>query len=196
MGGQSPIRVDVRILAATNKNLQKEVSQGAFREDLFYRLNVLTIEAPPLRDRREDLPLLIDHFLEEKSRRMSVPKKTLSKPALDWLVSHDYPGNIRELENIFERAIVIGSGHEIALEDLVPGSAVPPATAVPGAIPVEGGMGVIERITADLERDLIERALLTYPDKSNTELADLVGTSRRVLESRMKQYGVKKPRGT
>ena len=104
LGGLHPIKVDVRIVAATNKNLEEEVKQGRFREDLFYRLNIVQIEIPPLRERKEDIPLLLDFFLKKFNERHKKTMKGFAREARDALIKHDYPGNVRELENIVERA--------------------------------------------------------------------------------------------
>ncbi len=194
VGGKETIKVDVRIIAATNRNLAQAVKHGQFREDLFYRLNVITIDIPPLRERREDLPLLIDHFLFEKTRRIGVPPKKLSSEARNWLMSYDYPGNIRELENLIERAVVISRDSTISITDLpVKSSAALNWQDV--SLPADGGIALLEEIKTHLERDLIFRAVQLYPDKSHTELAEILGTSRRVLESRLKIYNVTKPNG-
>ena len=118
VGGNQTKKVDVRIIAATNKELLLEVQQGRFREDLFYRLNVITFNIPPLRERKSDIPLLADHFLEEVAKRSNNEKKSLSRSALDCLLAYSWPGNIRELENALERAFLLCSGSVIQGEDL------------------------------------------------------------------------------
>lgn len=192
VGGKETVRIDVRVIAATNRDLKAAVRGGGFREDLFYRLNVLTIEVPPLRERKEDLPLLIDHLLDEKFRKLGVPAKKLSAEARDWFLRYDYPGNVRELENLIERAIVISRKPEIGISDLPSGSS---ATQLPWdslALPLEKGMEVLDEVRERMERELIERALKIYPEKSNSELAEILGTSRRVLENRLRQYKLSK----
>ena len=116
VGGTKPIKVDTRIVSATNKDLEAEATEGQFREDLYYRLNVVSIKLPPLRERREDVPLLTNHLLKKHSHKKT-PKK-LAPEALDLLMKYDWPGNVRELENVIERAIVLGKGGEILIEDL------------------------------------------------------------------------------
>ena len=120
LGGVQEIQVDVRILAATNVDLRKEVREGRFREDLFYRLNVITVDLPPLRARREDIPLLAQHFLDYYINENEMPQRTLSPDALRALVDYDWPGNVRELENSIERGVVLSSGPIIGPE-LLPG---------------------------------------------------------------------------
>ncbi|HLG18889.1 MAG TPA: sigma-54 dependent transcriptional regulator [Bdellovibrionota bacterium] len=192
VGGTASIKVDVRIIAATNRNLAAAVQNGRFREDLYYRLNVVTIEMPPLRDRLEDLPLLINYYVDEKCRRVGVPLKTLSTEAGERLLHYDYPGNVRELENLIERAVVISRGSEIQLRDLpIAGASMGPQWDQI-SVPVEGGLSLLGEVHSRLERDVIERAIRIHPGKSNGELAELLGTSRRVLESRLKFYNLQK----
>lgn len=118
LGGTKDIRVDVRIIAATNRNLKKMVDEGQFRLDLFYRLNVVTIEIPPLRERKEDIPLLVEYFLKEKSSSRS--KKKVSREAMELLMEYQWPGNIRELENIIERACILSGNTEVITPEFLP----------------------------------------------------------------------------
>jgi Nif-specific regulatory protein len=118
LGGNQTIRADVRVIAATNKNLEEEVRTKTFREDLYYRLNVVSVTMPPLRERLEDIPLLADHFLQLYSRKNKRPVKSVSAEALGLLMGYAWPGNIRELENAIEHAVVFGSADEILAEDL------------------------------------------------------------------------------
>ncbi len=119
VGGTEPVKIDVRFIAATHRDLQKEVAEGRFRQDLFFRLNVVTINIPPLSERQEDISLLIDYFIREKSRNMGKKIKGISKDALEVLLSYPWPGNVRELENVIERAIVLSRNEEID-SDLLP----------------------------------------------------------------------------
>lgn len=118
VGGNQTIQSDVRIIAATNQNLEEMMKEGSFREDLFYRLNVVTIVIPPLRSRKSDIPLLADHFLRKHAQRHNQPVKELSREALDLLMKYDYPGNVRELEHLIERAIILGSDTLVTTNDL------------------------------------------------------------------------------
>ncbi len=118
MGGNEPIEVDVRIIAATNRDLRKAVADGKFREDLFYRLNVIPILLPPLRERREDIPLLVEHFLERLAVEMKKRLDGVSAEAMSALMAHDWPGNVRELRNVLERGAVVAPGAVIQLADL------------------------------------------------------------------------------
>lgn len=117
VGGTAPIKVDVRLIAATNADLEKAVEEGRFRADLYYRLNVIPILIPPLRDRRDDIPLLVDHFLKQATDRTG-RRKSLSKAAMEVLGAYDWPGNVRELENVIERAVILQDGDDIAPESL------------------------------------------------------------------------------
>ena len=118
LGGSRPIKVDIRLIAATNRDLQQSVAQGTFRADLYYRLNVVSLTTPPLRDRRDDIPLLADSFLEKFSGKCNIRKKSLSPEALSALQQYDWPGNVRELENAMERAVVLGPEQVVFVEDL------------------------------------------------------------------------------
>ena len=118
IGSAKPTKVDVRVLSATNKNLEEEIAAGRFREDLFYRLNVVPIHIPPLRERREDIPLLASHFVRTLSEREGVPPRVLDPAALDVLTSMDWPGNVRELRNTLERLLILASGPRIAVADV------------------------------------------------------------------------------
>src|SRR2546425_12011249 len=113
LGGREPIKVDVRIMAATNAALRQMMEEGKFREDLFYRLHVISIQLPPLRDRKDDIPLLTQHFLNKYGEENRRPGLELTPEALDLMADYDWPGNVRELENVIERAVVLTSGQKI-----------------------------------------------------------------------------------
>ena len=118
IGGNKPVQVDVRVLAATNKNLEEEIANGRFREDLFYRLNVVPMHVPPLRERREDIPLLIGHFLHVLTEREGMPPRAIAPEAVTQLQSLDWPGNVRELRNTIERLLILATGNRISVEDV------------------------------------------------------------------------------
>ena len=118
VGGTHPIKVDIRLVAATNRNLEQAVRNGKFRQDLYYRLAVLKITMPTLRERREDIPMLVRHFVQKHAKRCKVKPRPVSREALACLVNYDWPGNVRELENAIERALVLGSSDMILPEDL------------------------------------------------------------------------------
>jgi transcriptional regulator with PAS, ATPase and Fis domain len=118
VGGNEPIHVDFRVIAATNRDLKEAVSEGTFREDLYYRVNVFSIYLPPLRERRLDIPILAEHFLQKFTTTMRKGIRSISQEAMEVLVSYDWPGNVRELENAIERAVVVGKGPELEAGDL------------------------------------------------------------------------------
>jgi transcriptional regulator with PAS, ATPase and Fis domain len=128
-------RVNVRLITATNRDLQSHIASGAFREDLYFRLNVIRLCIPPLRERREDVPLLIEHYLDVYSRQHAVSRPQISQPALDALVSHRWPGNIRELKNVIERVVLKSSGQHVRPTDLPSDIFVAPAIAAPASEP-------------------------------------------------------------
>src|SRR5207244_2350267 len=120
VGGLDELQADIRVIAATNQNLTRLVAEGRFREDLFYRINVIPIVLPPLRDRREDIPLLAEHFLGKYAEQMQKPVTAISRPAMELLMRHDWPGNIRELENVLERAVALEATPTVLMESLPP----------------------------------------------------------------------------
>ncbi|MBP7529065.1 MAG: sigma-54-dependent Fis family transcriptional regulator [Syntrophorhabdaceae bacterium] len=181
LGGTHPIKVDVRIIAATNRNLEEEVRKGAFREDLYYRLNVVNIIVPPLRERKEDIPLLIDFFLKKYNIKHKKNIKGLTREARDVLVRYDYPGNVRELENIVERAVVLTRGDHISSEDL-------PNLAEQAMGASDSGIrGTVE----SLERSMIIEALVNA-DWVQTKAAATLGLSERMLRYKIKKYNIAK----
>jgi len=193
VGGTETLSVDVRFIAATNRDLARLVADGVFREDLYYRLNVVAIEAPPLRQRRDDIPLLIDHILA--ARASGKPQKRLVDEARAALCAYDFPGNVRELENLLERALVLAEGPEIGLADLPlpPAGGPRPHPSIDALLPgLENGWAELQAHIKELERQLLERATDHWRDRSNDEIAKLLGTSRRVLELRLQEHGLRK----
>jgi DNA-binding NtrC family response regulator len=181
VGSSRPIKVDVRLLAATHRNLEALVREGRFREDLYYRINVVTIVLPPLRERREDLPPLIEHFLRAFAGKNGKTVRGLTREAREALLRYDYPGNIRELENLMERAVVLTRDDVIGVEDLplTLEAAVPDSGTEAGLIPAVEG----------LERRMIREAL-AKADGTQTRAAELLGISERVLRYKLKKYGL------
>ncbi len=192
LGGTESEPADVRIVCATNKNLEQEVKEGRFREDLFFRINVFHIHIPPLRDRREDIPYLIEHLLIRKSRQLRVPRKHLSREAFRALMEYDYPGNVRELENIIENAYLMAEGNQIEKEHLRFTGIQREETLGFATGDFSNAYQKLKQKFRLLEEKLIREAVLRYPHLSNEELAKLLGTTRRVLELRMKEYGISK----
>jgi len=185
LGEGKPRSVDVRVLAATARDLEADVAEGRFRDDLFYRLNVLRIHVPPLRDRRKDIPLLADHFLEHFSRTLAKPVQGFTDEALDRLVAFAWPGNVREFENVIERAVILARGDRIGLAEL-PEGVVSPAQA-PGAGPASLALRPARKA---LESDLIRRALAAT-DGNRTHAARLLGISHRSLLYKVKEHGIR-----
>jgi Nif-specific regulatory protein len=182
VGGTETIKVNVRLIAATNKDMELAISQGSFREDLYYRLNVFTIFVPPLRDRKADLLLLADHFLEKFSREHGKSIKRISTPAIDMLVSYHWPGNVREMENALERAVLMCEGQVIHAHHLPP------------SLQTAEASGTITRVSlADAvvayEKDLIQDALKTTRG-NRAKAARLLDATERILNYKIKKYAV------
>jgi two-component system, NtrC family, response regulator AtoC len=186
VGGKDTLTVDVRILAATNKNIEVEVKAGRFREDLYYRLNVVHIDIPPLRDHLEDVPLLVEHFL---NRYASGRRVVLSREAMQRVSEHSWPGNVRELENVIQRALVMAQGSVITKDDL------PIETSTTREVPAgrtERRVS-LKKLTAGFEKKLILEAL-SKTGWNRTKAAALLQIHRRLLFSKMKQYKIKEPK--
>jgi len=187
VGGTADIKVDVRVIAASNRDLAQEVARGAFREDLFYRLNVIPIHLPPLRERREDIPLLIDHFLRKTAAGR--PPKRVTAEAMARFTAYRWPGNVRELENTFERLSILAAGDTIGLEQ-VP-ETITAFSPCPDLLPLDipsGGID-LECLLAKAEKELLARAL----DRAGgvkTEAARLLGLSFRSFRHRLHKYGM------
>jgi two-component system NtrC family response regulator len=185
VGGSEVIRVDVRIIAATNQDLKAKVVGKSFREDLFYRLNVFPITVPPLRDRREDIPKFAIHFLKEIARENDVPPKKLSAGARIALLAYLWPGNVRELRNAMETASLVARGEAIEGEDLPPEileNILPPSPS--GPIPLPSS-----RTLEDIEREAILAALVKT-DGNKTQAAKMLGIGLRTLHRKVKEYGI------
>ncbi len=184
LGSSRTIKVDIRVIAATNKDLAKEVREGRFREDLFYRLNVVPITMPPLRERKEDIPPLADHFLAVYRKKNGKPLKGISGKALDLLVRYDWPGNIRELENCIERGVVMAREEMITPVDLPP-----QIQRLSGEGGKEGSTILCGMSLAEMERGLIVKTL-AETDGNRTRAAEILGINRRTLQNKLKQYAL------
>ena len=185
LGSNVTIPVDVRVIAATNRDLAEAVRQGRFREDLYYRLSVVVLRAPALRERREDIPELAQYLLRRTAARLKLAAPAVSAEAIEWLKAQDWPGNVRELEHCLERALVLSRGGLITPEHLEAGS--PAAMADPfDAVPLEEGLhGAVAR----LERRMIERAL-AQAGGNRSRAAELLKINRRLLYDKMRQFGL------
>src|SRR5437763_909775 len=203
VGGQDPIRIDVRVLAATNRDLEVLMKDGRFREDLYYRLNVVSINLPPLRERRRDVPLLIEHLLAKHAGELG--ERGLAPDALDRLVGYDWPGNVRELENVIQRAMVMASSG-IILPEHLPIGPVSAAASVTVDAPLEE---VIERKLVECVRGLREhasanlydlmiglvekpllRAVLRETAGNQVRAAQILGINRNTLRKKLTEHGI------
>lgn len=205
VGGVKTLRVDTRLIAATNRDLEADIKEGRFREDLFYRLNVVPIRLPPLRERQEDIPVLVNHFLARCNERLGKAVKEVSDPALEVLTNYAWPGNVRELENLVERMVLFASGDTIELEELpeplVPADRAPdaPTDGQPDAdwqirLPLASlGLDLKEAVKAGsrLVEEALIREALRQTDANVTRSARLLGISRRSLQSKMKELGLR-----
>ena len=181
VGSSHPIQVDVRLLAATHRDLEALVKAGTFRDDLYYRINVVTLAVPPLRERREDIPLLLDHFLVKFARANGKTIRGFTREARDTLLRYDYPGNVRELENLMERAVVLTRDEVIGLADL--------PLSVRETEPESGEATGLPAAVEGLERRMIRDAL-AYADGVQTRAAEALGISERVLRYKLRKYGL------
>ena len=189
LGGVDELPVDVRIIAATNRNLAAEVREGRFREDLYYRLKVVAIELPPLRDRLSDLPLLIQHFLEHYGKEFGRPGMSLAGGARQLLAAHAWPGNVRELENVIQRGVALSRGSEIPIDCLPPDIAVTARARAVLQTRVGPEGADLEDLVERYERQLIESAL-AQANGVKTEAAKLLGISFRSLRYRLQKIGL------
>ena len=186
LGSERSITVDVRIIAATVKDLSKEVATGKFREDLFYRLNVLQINLPPLRERKEDIPLLIDHFIQKYNERHKLSIEGIAEDALAMLLDYSWPGNVRELENIIERAMILSQGRRIMAENLPAEVKSPEQNRIKKLMEEEIS---IKKATRLLEEELIRKAL-QKTGGNRTQAAKILEISHPALLSKIKEYGI------
>jgi DNA-binding NtrC family response regulator len=186
LGGVQEIQVDVRIIAATNVDLKQLVREGKFREDLFYRLNVITVDLPPLRQRKEDIPLLVEHFLRKYSEENERPLRRLSTEALRALVNYSWPGNVRELENVIERAVVLSSGTEVGSE-LLPDQIVQRGSALP-ALAHRTDASLFD-IVEDCERQIITD-MLEKCNWNQTETAERFRVPLSTLNQKIKRLNI------
>jgi two-component system response regulator PilR (NtrC family) len=189
LGGMETIKVDVRIIAATNVDLKQEMQDGRFREDLFYRLHVIAIHLPPLRERKSDIPLLVQHFLKKYAEENERPVLEVLPETLDLLMEHDWPGNVRELENVIERAVVLTPGRTMG-PDMIPEHVRrAPRTVVPQvALPPEGIS--LKDVTAAYERQWIESALEAAGGVQK-RAAELLHIKPTTLNEMIKRYDIR-----
>jgi DNA-binding NtrC family response regulator len=186
VGGTQTIKIDCRLVAATNADLEKEVAEGRFRADLFFRLNVIPLRMPALRQRRDDIPLLVDHFLKRQSK--VGPQKTVTKEALDLLMKYDWPGNVRELENVMERALVLDEGGIIGPEDLP--DKIRFGHSQKGSLVIDSPNMTLD----ELEKEYILK-VLNYTRWQKKRSSELLGINASTLYRKLIAYGIEKPGG-
>jgi transcriptional regulator with PAS, ATPase and Fis domain len=181
VGGTAPIRVDVRFLTATNRDLREQIRLGRFREDLFYRLNVISIPLPPLRERKGDIPLLVDGLIRRLSERNQTAARGLSRLALERLMNYHWPGNVRELENVIERALILAQSSQIQPEDLPLGETEPPAKGSKGGGPFKS--------LEEVEAEHIRRVLQALGG-NESQAARVLGIHRDTLYRKIRRYQI------
>ncbi len=181
LGSNTPIRVDIRLITATARDLERAVDEGSFREDLYYRLNVVTISLPPLRERRQDIPVLVQHFLDRSPRPVSI-----AAPALAMLCDHSWPGNIRELENVVARALVLARSGVITEDEIQLQNRPDSEKRWTDLAPMQDGL---KANLETLEKSLVERAL-RQANGNKTRAAELLGVHRRLLYEKLREYGL------
>jgi DNA-binding NtrC family response regulator len=190
VGGTKTIDLDVRVVSASNRNLEKMVGEGSFRQDLFYRLVVFPFDLPPLRDRREDIPLLVDHFIAKYARDANVPIRGVEPDAMKALTAHHWPGNVRELENVIHRSLLLADGPIIEVVDLPPGLGTQTAPAPgEGSAPISVAMSLEE-----LEKAAINKALKRHGGNLS-DVARQLGIGRSTLYRKLEQYGLREKKG-
>ena len=189
VGSSLPIKVDIRIICATNKDLQRQVEQQKFRDDLFYRLNVINIHMPPLRDRKEDIPALVEHFLAKHRYSATAQPAAISEEALKRLMEYEWPGNVRELENVIERAVVLSRGQIITSRELPFGDHEADGREEEGGDEVSVEKSFFKKSVAQFEKDLIMKALRDATG-NRSKAAEMLGIYRRLLYAKIKEYGL------
>jgi Nif-specific regulatory protein len=182
VGGTATLKTDVRVIAATNRDLEELISEGKFRQDLYYRLDVFPIHVPPLRDRKTDIPLLADFFVEKYSKVNHKNIRRIATPAIDMLMTYHWPGNVRELENCVERAVLLSSNHVIHGHHLPPTLQTAEAS---GTMP----SGTLDRMLDNIERDLIIDALKAARG-NKAKAARALGISERIMGLRVRKHGI------
>jgi len=192
VGGSTPIRVDTRVIAATNRNLANEVANGKFREDLYYRLNVIAIDMPPLRERKDDIPLLVEHFLDKHRLTPTSPPAKISEEAMAALEAHDWPGNVRELENSIARAVVLAQGGVITSRHLLLGPSAAESRISRRGLDLAGFLDrgtPLPEALMQIERQFLVEAL-RRADGVELEAASLLGIELETLLAKLKRFGL------
>jgi transcriptional regulator with GAF, ATPase, and Fis domain len=196
VGDDRTRRANVRIVAATNRDLKKATAAGRFREDLFYRLNVFPIQVPPLRDRLDDIPLLAKHFVELSTKELKCAKPRLTRAAVTQLQSYDWPGNVRELRNVVERAVILARGGALEFDLAASNQRVPQTLPLPKAAGNPGQPSFLTEVEVQrFERNNVVQALeaANWKISGRDSAAELLGLKPTTLLSRMTKWGLKKP---
>ncbi|MCA9041774.1 MAG: sigma-54-dependent Fis family transcriptional regulator, partial [Planctomycetaceae bacterium] len=191
VGGRKPVKVDVRVVAATNRDLEEAVKQATFRQDLYFRLHVVELLVPPLRDRKSDIPILAHHFLKRSATRTGREVKRFSHQAMEHLIAYDWPGNVRELQNMIERTVIMASGEEIQKGDIHLSSVNPIAPEVEQPLPE------LEDFSPVSLEEVEQRHIMATLEQTNwnkSHAASILGVERSTLDRKLKKYGVKRPR--
>ncbi len=187
LGGTRTLQVDVRVIAATNTNLEQRMREGRFREDLYYRINVVPIEIPPLRERREDIPLLVHFFMDKYSEEMNRGKKNITPEAMEQIIHYDWPGNIRELQNMIERAIVLSRSESLTPQSFNFSNQQKRPSLTPGEVRIpEDGISLTQ-VVEELEKAYLKKALI-QAGGIQTKAADLLGITRKILRYKMEKF--------
>ena len=194
VGGVTDIKIDVRVIASTNRELKQEVEEGRFREDLFYRLNVVPVQLPPLRERREDIPVLVRHLIEKFNTMLGKSLLGADEEAMDLLVAYDWPGNVRELQNVIERASILSTTETITASNL--NIQAEPKGSAPGEgkPPTGDYLAIEERSIASMEKLLIQKVLGEVLWR-RSKAARILGINRTTLYNKIKEYGLEPPEG-
>ncbi|MFN3414647.1 MAG: sigma 54-interacting transcriptional regulator, partial [Thermoanaerobaculum sp.] len=190
VGGNDEIPVDFRLIAATNRDLEKEVREGRFRQDLYFRLKVVTVELPPLRERPEDIPLLVQHFVNQFNAQLGRSVKRLAPSLVDALRAYPWPGNVRELKNVVENMVLFARGEELTLEDLPAEIRQARPAALQEAVPSRW----VPRRMEDIEKEAILKTL-EFTQGHRARAAELLGIGLRTLQRKLKEYNLKVPPG-
>jgi two-component system response regulator AtoC len=189
LGGTLPVKIDVRVISATNRSLEEEIDKGSFRSDLFFRLNVVAIHMPPLRERKEDIPMLVDFFLNKHRYNPGTPPTRISNDAIQVLMEYDFPGNVRELENIIQRAVVDARGKTITGQNLLLGKdeRITPNSNSVRIDKLVRDRTSLDRATANFERLMLLEALRQSEDDEE-RAAELLGLTQQALRQRLSRY--------
>jgi len=189
LGGRAPVKVDVHVIATTNRSLEAAVKDGDFREDLYYRLNVIPLRLPPLRERPGDIMLLAEHFIKKYSKQYNRVVKQMSDEARERFLAYDWPGNVREMENLVERAVLLSSSEKLEVHDFWVDEQVPAVAAAGGARTAPASFSLPPDVTTlkDMERQMILQAL-QKTDNNRTQAAKILGVSVRTLRNKLQEY--------